>query len=388
MDRAVNSAARSADSTAHVLGIASASTKNTMTLSTKPMATPAGPNRLSATSVVRNAWPICSTVTVTSSGLMKRSGWLTRRCSDCAAFEPCESAIACALTREMRLSAVSATARKPRTNRIRKIAISIPRFGAGHRVLVRVVLLAEPGRRRAAPVVSARAARARGRRIARGLVRLGVVVAEHVEHAVHDEERELVVERAGVVGRLLAGDVRADHDVAEQHRHVACRQRSSSSSVVERERQHVGRAVLAHVLGVQGGDLVAVDERQRQLAAAALLDGARPTPAGTSGRRRRRPCTRLLLVGTDDHRRPIRYRRWDSEARSLRSPATPPRCALIAPSTGGLGVALVRGDDVGDDPVAHHVGGAELDEGQPVDALQDPLEADAGRSCRWGRRSG
>ena len=40
--RAVNSAARSADSTAHVLGIASASTKNTTTLSTKPTATPAG----------------------------------------------------------------------------------------------------------------------------------------------------------------------------------------------------------------------------------------------------------------------------------------------------------------------------------------------------------
>ena len=36
------------------------------------------------------------------------------------------------------------------------------------------------------------------------LVLLGVVVAEHVEHAVDDEQGELVVDRPGVVGRLAA----------------------------------------------------------------------------------------------------------------------------------------------------------------------------------------
>ena len=67
------------------------------------------------------------------------------------------------------------------------------------------------------------------------------------------------------VGGLLGGDRRADHDVAEQHRDAAAAP-GVAVVVVERERQHVGRAGLAEVLGVELGDLVAVDERQRQLA--------------------------------------------------------------------------------------------------------------------------
>ena len=39
-------------------------------------------------------------------------------------------------------------------------------------------------------------------RIAIALVGLGVVVPEHVQDAVHDQQGQLVVERAGVLGRL------------------------------------------------------------------------------------------------------------------------------------------------------------------------------------------
>ena len=60
--------------------------------------------------------------------------------------------------------------------------------------------------------------RARIRAISSGF---GVVVAEHVEHAVHDEQRQLVVDGAGVARGLARRPRRADHDVAEQERQVA-----------------------------------------------------------------------------------------------------------------------------------------------------------------------
>ena len=73
--RAVASAARSADSTAHVFGSASASTKKITTLRTKASRMPHQPlNTRSARSDVRNAWPVCRTVMLTRIGLMNSSG--------------------------------------------------------------------------------------------------------------------------------------------------------------------------------------------------------------------------------------------------------------------------------------------------------------------------
>ncbi len=51
--------------------------------------------------------------------------------------------------------------------------------------------------------------------------RFGVVVLEEVEHAVHDEERELVVEALASAGGVPGGDARADDDVAEHDRWFA-----------------------------------------------------------------------------------------------------------------------------------------------------------------------
>jgi hypothetical protein len=50
------------------------------------------------------------------------------------------------------------------------------------------------------------------------LLGLGVVVAEDVEDAMDEEQGELVVEVAGVLGGLARRHRRADDDVTEQQR--------------------------------------------------------------------------------------------------------------------------------------------------------------------------
>ena len=88
----------------------------------------------------------------------------------------------------------------------------------------------------------------------RGLVGFGVVVAEDVQDPVHDQQGDLVVERAGVVGELMVGDLGADHDVAEQRRYTG--DRFLVVGIIEGERQDVGRTDLAHVFLVELGDVV------------------------------------------------------------------------------------------------------------------------------------
>ena len=54
-----------------------------------------------------------------------------------------------------------------------------------------------------------------------GLLGFGVVVVEQVQHAVHDEQRELVVGGDAALDGLAARDRRAHDDVAEQRRRIA-----------------------------------------------------------------------------------------------------------------------------------------------------------------------
>ncbi len=65
--------------------------------------------------------------------------------------------------------------------------------------------LAEAGRRSAAPVEPFEQVEFT-RSHQRGLVGFRVVVAEHVQDPVDDQQRQLVVERAGVLGELAGGD--------------------------------------------------------------------------------------------------------------------------------------------------------------------------------------
>ena len=57
-----------------------------------------------------------------------------------------------------------------------------------------------------------------------------MIVTEYVQHAVDDEQRQLVVEGAGVLAGLRRGDRRADDDVAEQHRHAGASRSVSSGN--------------------------------------------------------------------------------------------------------------------------------------------------------------
>ena len=146
-----------------------------------------------------------------------------------------------------------------------------------------------------------------------GLGGLGVVHAQHVQHAVDHQQRHLVVVAARVLGGVAGGHGGADHHVAEQHGGVVVVARRPGRAggrrvgpahrlegvVVDGERQHVGGAVGAHELLVQVGDDLLGDEEDRQLGVA--LDalgrqhlGGQRAPAGQLDRLGR------LLVG-DEH---------------------------------------------------------------------------------------
>ena len=88
VNRDVARPARSVCRIAHVFGIDSASTKMTTVLTTAPIAgAPAPPRRLTNSTVVSVTCTVCSAVTVTSSGLMNRSGCSTSRSSARLAFD-------------------------------------------------------------------------------------------------------------------------------------------------------------------------------------------------------------------------------------------------------------------------------------------------------------
>ena len=176
------------------------------------------------------------------------------------------------------------------------------------------------------------------------------------------------------VGGLLGGDRRADHDVTEQHRDAAAAAGRRASVVVEGERQHVGRARRAQVLGVELGDLVAVDERQGQLAPPLLglehgPGEARPTIDVD--------VDLVLLVGA--HHDHLVGERGEGGTRRLSHGRAPSRrtrrCARrrrrCRRRCGGAPRRTCRGAR------------------SPAPRCRSaPAPGRAGRSCRWGRRPG
>jgi hypothetical protein len=101
----------------------------------------------------------------------------------------------------------------------------------------------------------------------RVFVRFRVVVAEQVQDAVHAQQRQLVLGFVAGPLRLFGGDLRAEHHVAEQAR-IGARfipgARLRRPELVHREREHIGRARLAHPAFVQLGHRAFVDEQHRQ----------------------------------------------------------------------------------------------------------------------------
>ena len=108
-----------------------------------------------------------------------------------------------------------------------------------------------------------------------------MVHPQQVEQTVDQQQRHLVVERAGVVGGLAGGHRRADHDVAEQRgarRRVVTVPGSSRGNAST----SVGGAVAVEVLPLEVGDGAGVDEGDRDLHGADLLVhehvGGQPLP--------------------------------------------------------------------------------------------------------------
>ena len=139
-----------------------------------------------------------------------------------------------------------------------------------------------------------------------------MVVAEHVQHPVHHEQRHLVVVAAGVGRRLALRHRRAHDDVAEQEGQVTrlgivpvgpgrpgVGPAPGDHRVVDGEGEHVGGAVGVHEPAVQLGDGLFVDEEEGQLGVAAdplghqHVAGERDPAVDVD----RRPA---LLVGPED----------------------------------------------------------------------------------------
>ena len=89
-----------------------------------------------------------------------------------------------------------------------------------------------------------------------------VVVAQQMQHAVHDKQGELVFDTSamvvltGMLRRIGSSDNRADDDVTDQVVGMAC------LSPIKRKREHVGRAVLAAMFDIEFVDRGLIDEEQ------------------------------------------------------------------------------------------------------------------------------
>ena len=123
------------------------------------------------------------------------------------------------------------------------------------------------------------------------LLRLGVVVAEQVQDAVGAQQLQLVL--GGVPGGAACrcGDLRAEHDVAEQPRLGLLVVAARRTQLVHREGQHVGRARLVHPLDVQLLHRVGVDEQHRQLGLRVDAHPVEHEPGERDQRVSRRPST-------------------------------------------------------------------------------------------------
>jgi hypothetical protein len=92
-----------------------------------------------------------------------------------------------------------------------------------------------------------------------GFRRLGMIVAQEMQDAMDDQERELGIDRTGVVGGLLGRDLGAHDDVADHRRAATDRVERVG---IEREREHIGRSLVTHVFGIEPADGDRIDEME------------------------------------------------------------------------------------------------------------------------------
>jgi hypothetical protein len=142
------------------------------------------------------------------------------------------------------------------------------------------------------------------------LVQFGVIMTEQMQGAVDRQQDELLDDAPGPLGSLTYRLVDVDHQVAEHH---GARRRDTvigqvnvgavDGPLVQREREHIGRSALTHVVEVEALHLGVATQRQLHLA------GAQANRSGRLGDRRlqqadgvgrlQRLDRRLQAVGTD-----------------------------------------------------------------------------------------
>ena len=251
--------------------------------------------------------------------------------------------------------------------------------------------------RRAVPVELPRAARARG--LASRAVSSGSAwsLPSRCSMPCTTQQRELVVERAGVLGRVArrrppgrsttspsssgmssgsgGGAVRARASARPGDR------RRPASSSIGNASTSVGPVVAQEPL-VQLGDRRLVDEQHRQLGVAAHALGVEHALGQRAASGRRRPGRSSCSSATNTSSSPSSPTRRRVGGRGAIAAVT----ARVEPLVGG---ALVGVDDV-----LRRCGGARrrgsvrCTNAEAVDAVEHPLEADAGRCGRRARRPG
>src|SRR4051812_48751782 len=177
------------------------------------IAMPHGPNTWSATMPTRVAATKVVTSRSRSTGFRVRSGCSSSLMSLVAPGRP-SSIMVNALTRLVRVKAVSDRARKA-VNRMSTATTTSIHASEELKPLVSARMFIGGGSRSRLAPVEAFEQRLLARFHDLRLCVVHVIHTEQVQHAVHDQQRQLVVEGAGVFGRVAVGDGWADHDVAQ-----------------------------------------------------------------------------------------------------------------------------------------------------------------------------
>src|SRR4051794_39591531 len=83
-----------------------------------------------------------------------------------------------------------------------------------------------------------------------------MIEADHMQHAMDHETRQLFANRDSVVRRVPSRDVWRDVDVADK--------RCATGSTRQCERDDIGGTLMTQVLLVEGGDSTSADEGDRE----------------------------------------------------------------------------------------------------------------------------
>ena len=95
-----------------------------------------------------------------------------------------------------------------------------------------------------------------------GLLGVGMVVTNEMQNAVHHQQGNFIVWCAGMLGTLRNRNLGADHDVTEDHRHIA----RPLLATIHWEGEYIGGSEFAEKFTFEFSNRVGIYERERQFA--------------------------------------------------------------------------------------------------------------------------